>query len=97
MEGQKLKIPEGPSHNLPGRSPMSPILSICYVKLSTIPEKRLLAAILASTCSRSSQADLGLDTTIISCFPHTLFDEINDSVVNFERGELVRGSDPPLV
>ena len=25
------------------------------------------------------------------------FDEINDIVVNSERGELVRGSDPPLV
>ena len=33
----------------------------------------------------------------ISCSPHTSFDEINDSVVNSERGELVRGSDPPLV
>ena len=34
---------------------------------------------------------------VISCAPHTSFDEINDSVVNSERGELVRGSDPPLV
>ena len=33
---------------------------------------------------------------VISCAPHTSFDEINDSVVNSERGELVRGSDPPL-
>ena len=31
------------------------------------------------------------------CSPHTSFDEIIDSVVNSERGELVRGSDPPLV
>ena len=29
--------------------------------------------------------------------PHTSLDEINDSVVRSERGELVRGSDPPLV
>ena len=34
---------------------------------------------------------------MISCAPHTSFDEINDSVVKSERGELVRGSDPPLV
>ena len=34
--------------------------------------------------------------SVISCPPHTSFDEINDSVVNSERGELVRGSDPPL-
>ena len=34
---------------------------------------------------------------VISCVPHTSFDEINYSVVNSERGELVRGSDPPLV
>ena len=33
----------------------------------------------------------------ISCSPHTSFDEINDSVVSSERGELVKGSDPPLV
>ena len=32
----------------------------------------------------------------ISCSPHTSLDEIHDSVVNSERGELVRGSDPPL-
>ena len=29
--------------------------------------------------------------------PYTSFDEVNDSVVKYERGELVRGSDPPLV
>ena len=34
---------------------------------------------------------------VISCSPHTSFDEINDSVVNSEGGELVRSSDPPLV
>ena len=34
---------------------------------------------------------------VTSCSPHTSFDEISDSVVNSERGELVRGSDPPLV
>ena len=33
----------------------------------------------------------------MSCLPHASFDEINDTVVNPERGELVRGSDPPLV
>ena len=33
----------------------------------------------------------------ISCSPHTSFDEIIDSVVNSERGELVRCFDPPLV
>ena len=34
---------------------------------------------------------------IISCAPHTSFDETNDRVVNSERGELVRGSDPLVV
>ena len=33
----------------------------------------------------------------IWCSPRTSYDEINDSVINSERGELVRGSDPPLV
>ena len=62
MKGQKFEIPEDASQNLPGRSPMNPILNICCVKLSRIPEKGFLAAILASTCLRNSQADLGLDT-----------------------------------
>ena len=39
----------------------------------------------------------GLRRTVILCSPHSSFDEINDSVVNSERGEFVRGSDPPLV
>ena len=34
---------------------------------------------------------------MISCAPHTSFDEINHSVVKSECGELVRGSNPPLV
>ena len=34
---------------------------------------------------------------MISSSPHNSFYEINDSVVNSERGELVRGSDSPLV
>ena len=34
---------------------------------------------------------------MISGTPHTSFDEIKDSVVNSECGELARGPDPPLV
>ena len=34
---------------------------------------------------------------MISCAPHTSFDEINDSAVKSGRGKLARGSDPPLV
>ena len=32
---------------------------------------------------------------VTSCSPYTSFDETNDSVVKSERGELVRGYDPP--
>ena len=32
---------------------------------------------------------------VFSCAPHTSFDEINDSAVNFDCGELVGGSDLP--
>ena len=46
---------------------------------------------------RNSQADLGLDAAQFGVVHTLLFDEINDSVVNSERGELVRGSNPPLV
>ena len=62
-----------------------------------------LAAILANICLRNSQAFSSrswIRRGVISCSLHTLFYEINDSVVNSERGELVRGysgSDPPLV
>ena len=34
---------------------------------------------------------------MISCAPHTSFDEINDSIVKSERGVLVRGPDPRSV
>ena len=34
---------------------------------------------------------------MISYAPYILFDEINDSVVKSERGELVKSSGPPLV
>ena len=34
---------------------------------------------------------------VISRARHSSFDEMNDSVVKSERGELVRGSDPLLV
>ena len=34
---------------------------------------------------------------VISCAPHSSFDEINQSVVKSERGALVWGYDPPLV
>ena len=43
----------------------------------------------------SSRSWIRLD--VISCSPHTSFDEVNDSVMNSERSEIVRGSDPPLV
>ena len=33
----------------------------------------------------------------ISCSSHTSFDEIIDSAINSGRGDLVGGSDPPLV
>ena len=34
---------------------------------------------------------------VISCAPHTSFDEIKDGIVKSGRGELARGTDPPLV
>ena len=59
---------------------------------------RFSAAILANIGLRNSQADLGLDAAQFRVL-YTLvwFDEVNDSVVNTEHGELVRGSDRPLV
>ena len=60
-------------------------------------KKVFLAAILGNMCLRISQADLGIEAARFRVTPHTSPDEINDSAVRSERGELVRGSDPPLV
>ena len=59
--------------------------------------KRFLAAILTNIGLRNSQANVGLDAAQFRGSPQTSFDEINDSVVDSELGELVRGSDPTLV
>ena len=34
--------------------------------------------------------------SVLSCSPHNSFDEISDSVVKSEHGELVRSSNTPL-
>ena len=75
---------------------------ILFLVLQNFPEKNgFLAAIVVKICLKNSQADLfsrrsWIKLGVISCAPHTPFDEIN-SVVKSERDELVSGFDTPLV
>ena len=96
MEGQKVEIPEDPSQTLPERSPMDPIW---YNYFFIFPEikKTISRGDLGQHRPEKFSSRSWIRRGAISCSPHTSFHEINDSVVNSERGELVRGSDPHLV
>ena len=96
MEGQSLKFPKIPAKLcLNGRLWTQLRRNISETFRNW--EKTIYRGDLDQHPPENSQADLGLKRGAISCSPHTSFDEINDSVVNSERGELVRGSHPPLV
>ena len=97
MEGQKFEIHEDPSQTLPERSSMGPMLYLFIFQLSRIPEKTISRGDLGQHLLENFPSRSWIRRGAISCFPHTSFDLINDNVVNSERGELVRGSDPPLV
>ena len=75
---------------------MGAILYILFLELFNFPEniffcRRDFDRHLPEKFSSRSWIRRGL----ISCPPYIQFDEINERVVNSERGELVRGSDPP--
>ena len=103
MGGQKFEIPEDPSQTLPERSPMDPIWSNCFLKLG-----RIFAEFRGKTISRG---DLGQDWPKnlssrswirrgVFRVLHTLRSTKSTTAscsVNSERGDLVRGSDRPLV
>ena len=67
------------------------------MKFSRIPEKTISRGDLGQHRPEKYSSRSWIGRGAISCLPSTSFDEINDSVVSSERGELVRGSDPPLV
>ena len=99
MEGQKYEIPEDPSQTLPEQSPMDPILvEFFFRNFSEFRKKTISRGDLGQHRPENFSSRSWIGRGAISCSPHTSFDKINDSgVVNSERGELVRGSDPPLV
>ena len=72
-------------------------ITYCFGTFQFSEIKRFFAANLANVCLINCQGRSWNRRGVISCAPHTSFDEINGSVVNSERGELVRGSDPPFV
>ena len=55
-----------------------------------------LAAIFCKFCLKKIQGDLGLEAAKFRAVTQSL-GQINDSVVRFERGELVRGFHLPVV
>ena len=59
VEGQNFEIPEDPTHSLPERSPVGPI--IIFFSLSRIPRKTVSCGDLGQHLLDNSQADLGLD------------------------------------
>ena len=98
MEGQECKIPEDPSRTLTERSPVGPFLYILFLELSNFPKKKnMYRGNLGQHRLEKFSSRSWIRRGVIFCSPHTSLDEINDSVVNSKRGELVRGSDSPLV
>ena len=83
MEGQNFEVPEDPSQNMPERSPMGLFFfsfNFPEFRKKTVSRGDLGQYLLEKFSSRS-----GIRRGVISCSPHTSFDEINDSVVNSER------------
>ena len=87
------------SQTVPIRLSMRPFFCfVCFQNFSIFQRKWIPCGNLGATsasekfssrfCSRSGN---------ISCAAHTLSDGFNDNDVKSEHGELVRGSDPPLI
>ena len=94
---KNLKFPKIPANLCPERSTMGPTLYNLLLELSIIREKKTISrAILANICLRNSRADIGFDTAKFRGL-HTRRSTNSTTVVKSGRGELVRGSDPPLV
>ena len=98
MGDQKFEILEDSSQTLPKRSPTyGPNLVEMFFETFRIPERTISRGDLGQHRPEKFSSRSWIRRGAISYCPHTSFDEINDSVVDSERGELVRGSDPPLV
>ena len=97
MEGQFFFNSRRSQPNLPGRSPMGPILKKYFWNFPEFQEKTISRGDLGQYLLEKFSSRCWIRRGVISCSPHTSFDEINHSVVNSERGELVRGSAPRLV
>ena len=82
MEGQRFEIPEDPSQSVPEGSPMDPIWYYYFLKLSRIPGKTISHGDRDQHRPEKFPSRPWIRRGAISCFPHTSFDEINDSVVN---------------
>ena len=68
------------------------LFRFCFENFPEFREKKRFLAATFANCR--SWIKCGL---FFSCSPHTSFDEINYSVVKYERGKFGTSSDPPLV
>ena len=97
MGGQTFAIREDPSQLcLDGRL-WAQFCSFFFSTFQNSGKKRISRGDLGQDLLEKFSSRTWIRRGVISCFPHALFDETNDSVVNSERGELFRGSDPRLV
>ena len=98
MECQKFQIPEDLSQTLPDGRRWAQLGRFFYFfNFPEFRKKRFLAATLANIRLSKFSSRSWVRRGLISCSTHTSFDELNDGVVNPERGELVRGSDPLMM
>ena len=97
MEGKSLKLPKIPAKLCLNGRLWTQFGIIAFRNFPEFREKTISRGDVGQHRPENFSSRSWIRRGAISCSPHTSFDEINDSVVNSERGELVRGSDPPLV
>ena len=99
MEGQKFEIPKIPAKLcLNGRLWTQFIWWIfLFATFQNSEKKNISRGDLGQHRPEKFSSRSWISRGAIPRSAYTPVEEINDSVVNSERGELVRGSDPPLV
>ena len=97
MEGQKFEIPKMPAKLCLNGRLWAQFGSAFFFFYSRIPRKTISRRDLGQHRREKFSSRSWIRRGVISYSSHTSLDEINDSVVNSELGELVRRSDPSLV
>ena len=92
MEGQNFEIPEDFSQPFARTVAYGPIfVEYDFKTFQNSGQKKISRGDLGQVLEKFSSRSW-IRRGVTSCSPHTSFDKVNDSVVNSERGELVRGT-----